>query len=203
MISATIAAHVKGSRIPAANAKRMARRLKTLCDRDDEDYWRLGRRAPNMGLPLLVVVHPGDMTEVNAIREVEEYSESAQDALAGVISAWQGDIAILHRFSSLEFVEQSSRATAALTGELEDALSKAVLVCYGDELETFARDLAPFAVGRPQIVVTGAYKDEEHGCVDHVARCLSASTENVSIHWSAYVEPDEDELLAEADDGNE
>lgn len=164
-------------------------RLRALCDEVDEDYHNLLTRPHNPDRPLLVVVHPGDITEVDGSREVREHSTAAQLALADLLDGWQGEVAILHRQSCVEFMDETGRAEWALTAALKQARKVAVQISYGDDLDDFVKDLEPAVTGRSSVTVAGAYRDPKHGCVDYVAKLLCQKCVQVKIDPSSYVAP--------------
>lgn len=158
------------------------------CERSDFSLLRVG--APAFEGRLLVVVHPGDITEVDCSPDQRDLSEECQLHVAELLETWQGPVAILHRHSCMEFAERSGRAMGELTEALWSHWRQAdAMLAYGDDLTTFTEMLLRRAAGCSEIFVTGAYIHPEHGCVNVVAEGLRMGHRNVRIDPEGYYEP--------------
>lgn len=175
--------------IPSEEWFRIGGHVVALSNRGDEDNHVLRVQAWDEAKPLLIVVHPGDITEVDVSPEVFARSISFQEKLATKINHWDGEIVILHRFSCFEYFTRSGRASEKLSKALAVAHRRAIVIAYGDDLEGFVKTVTPCLFGRPNILVGGAYRDPESGCIDAVARYAAAVCPAIEIDPDAYTAP--------------
>jgi hypothetical protein len=143
--------------------------------------------AADVEKPLMVVVHPGDLTRID-LKEEYEYDWIERDAqylyqngMGSEIKEWleRGwDVLVLHGPSSKGFVNRDREAEAAgrqdhglhdnveCMAEFDTAIGSVHEkggVMYGEELDAAARDLLESgtykAASRPAVVLTGSYSD--------------------------------------------
>ncbi|MDD2765739.1 MAG: hypothetical protein PHE83_17390 [Opitutaceae bacterium] len=164
--------------------------IRQLADAESPGFHILARRQGDLSRPLLVVVHPGDITETSSAPQmIAARSSRFQRQLAQTITDWPGEVAILHRFSCYEIAGRTPRTAAELCTAIEAAHHRAVVVAYGDDLPAFATLLGERARNRPRFLITGAYRDPRHGCVDTVADLLTRAGGRVEIDPNAYTAP--------------
>ncbi len=136
-------------------------------------------------LPLVVIVHPGDMLEDGAgySREdgmrVREFSRQNQIGTAKEIAQWRtlpAEVIVINRSSCSQFVQQYRRH---VTPELEKEMKtvwKSETVLFGDDLDKVsAWMLENMALhNRPHVYLAGAYSDPEYGCLTEIGRPIAA-----------------------------
>jgi len=81
------------------------------------------------------------MLERNATDNVRRYSSEAQWNLADLIEGWNGELIVLHRASSIEFVEKNGCAEEELCTALDKTNETAIVVAFSDLLEEFVEAL--------------------------------------------------------------
>lgn len=173
------------------NPEEIASRILALAEADAPGLHILSNGQPPFARGrFLVLVHPGDITETGDDVDQNDLSEQCQWHIADLLNEWKGPVAILHRFSCLEFAERTGRALPELTQALwEQWAEGASLLAYGDDLEGFADLVRSVAAGCDEVFVTGAYISECRGCVNTVAAALRKSHGNVRIDPEGYYEP--------------
>ena len=121
--------------------------------------------------PLMIIIHPGDMIELDRIEEVLDL----QEGLAGEMSVRPDhDLVILHRNSCSQIGNVGAdRCTWGFADQFEADWPRAMIL-HGDDLDAagawMIENLA--LEGRPEIFMGGAYGDPEDGCLTHVGQMI-------------------------------
>lgn len=131
-------------------------------------------------LPLVIWVHPGDACESDCDDEdIEEASKDLQHQMGRELEQFGPcDVVVLHRFSS-QFAFESSNGVADTYHQAmcETLVDPRATHLFGDDLESASAWLLEHMAiqGRPDILLTGAWSDPEHGCVSAVGQALHAA----------------------------
>lgn len=136
--------------------------------------------------PLLVIVHPASLcgsyeTSLLALGEPD-----VREDIARLAATWRGDIAVLHGELSDELdarINPGRRAIGKMVDRAWADQTSLLAPAMPEDLEAAAcwliTDMA--ADQRPYITVTGAWADEEDGCVTTVATYLRRYCLNVIV----------------------
>lgn len=130
--------------------------------------------------PLVVLIHPGDMTETpegfsrRDWEKVRDFSESNQDGLVDEIDAWLdkgADFVVLHRQSCAYDNDGLHEFHDTVRGLWENGA-----ILYGDDLDAAgAWIIEKLAVAeRPMVFMGGAYSTPEGGCLTRIGTMIEA-----------------------------
>ena len=150
--------------------------------------------------PKLLIVHPGDAIERACDwndratgEKVASLAMSNQAGMADEILAKlpTHDAIVLHRMSSM-YLEQSD-----VHSNYRDALDQCEavgVVLYGDDLETAAKwmlnNVPGMKVEGVSVFMTGAYADEEYGCITAVGKALLEANPELTVIVSEHAPTD-------------
>ena len=123
---------------------------------------------------LIVLVHPGDMIEL-------DFDLEALDRQAGLAAELRArddhDLVILHRSSCSQFHHECNDIVEPALNELIEEGWKRGAILHGDDLEAAAawilKNLAVEA--REVIFMGGAYGDAEHGCLTFIGKAIAGA----------------------------
>jgi len=163
-------------------------RVYELADKVDPSYTLVSAPAwTDSSKPLMVIVHPGDVTRLDLRKEydedfVERDSQYLfQGGMGDEIQQWlnhEWDVVVLHGRTSAGFLRREDEAQWAYpaVGGLHDNIAAMAMfdaalegvhrrcgVMYGEEFGAVAQELLDAskykAAGRPAVVLTGSYSD--------------------------------------------
>jgi hypothetical protein len=153
-------------------------RYEELLDEEGFDFEVL-KAAPRSDRPLLIWIHPGDAIEDReAFDRREDYENTRQfqarmaEEIEDLVLTHQ--VVVLHRESSgYAFDQEHAYPEYADALAMVEELSTTVLL-YGDDLDQVSAWLIAElgANQRPQVFMTGAWSDPQHGCVAIVGQAL-------------------------------
>lgn len=182
------------------------RRFEEFADDHPDEGFRVlaGPETQCSRWPLIVIVHPGDAVQkpddvIHCAAEdaaaILAYSTECQAGMAQEALALfdrGADVVILHRASSGYAFIGSAGVDHRYVGLLELAHQAGAAVLYGDHLDAAAdwvlQNCHPH--DRPEVLVTGAWADAEHGCAAAVAKTLATSGVTVRLSEHSPVSPD-------------
>ena len=133
--------------------------------------------------PLVVVVHPGDMVEVQGGWRPEDWervlakSIESQSGPARDLADWRregADFVLLHRGSCSQLAHGGLYTVDSWFAREIAAARQAGTVLYGDDLEEAARWMLDHlhVAQRPAIYMAGAYADADYGCLTAIGQML-------------------------------
>ena len=135
-------------------------------------------------LPLVVIVHPGDVLEDGYGYSPEEkakvlaFSRQNQIGTAKQIADWRSlpaEVIVVNRSSCRQFVQQYRGHVHPAMEEQMKIVWRSDTVLFGDDLDAvnawMARHMA--LEGRPHVYMAGAYSDPEYGCLTYIGRPIA------------------------------
>lgn len=188
------------------------RKLARADERGDPTEFTIVRDLVRPLPPLLVVVHPGDAIpfvtadlKPQQRQALLDTARSAQPGMAQEIEARLDaghDVVVLHRQSTLAGIiegnidgDRGSVVAAAFAKAVARASGTGASL-YGDDLRAALEWLVGpgNALKRPEVFLTGAYCDADHGCVTFLGRGLEHhGAENVQLSPHALSSDDNSE----------
>lgn len=153
--------------------------------------WRTDARKP-----LLVIIHPGDAIErqcdwsnAEAGREVAAFSMKNQFGMAAEIAERlrTHDVLVLHRLSS-PYLRQDG--VDPLYRQALDDCDMDGVVLFGDDLVAAGEWIVENVPGARdesfEVFMTGAYADEQYGCITEVGKLLLKANPKLNISVSEH-----------------
>lgn len=170
----------------------------------DVDFEVLRHNPCRPELPLVVIVHPGDMVEdgygydPEDAKTVMQFSRQNQLGTAKEIAQWRSlpaEVIVVNRSSCTQYVARYKRNIAPeLTKEMRITW-RSDTVLYGDDLDKVNAWMSQHMAleGRPHVYLAGAYSDPEYGCLtaigQHIAKIIGPDKVTVSEFSPASNDP--------------
>lgn len=189
--------------VMSAGAK-IQKKIAALAESQSGDFEVLHHRPQwrsDPARPLLIVIHPGDAIErlcdwddKEVGRQVADLSSANQQAMAREIKEKLGthDVIVLHRLSSA-YLQQGG-----VEHDYRDALKKCdavALALYGDDLPAAASWMQVHVPGIHDrdlhLFMTGAYADEESGCITAIGKSLLEFNSELDVEVSMHAPSDQ------------
>jgi hypothetical protein len=151
-------------------------------------------------LPLVVIVHPGDMLETGQGysaeegQQVREFSRRNQIGTAREIAQWRSlpaEVIVINRSSCTQFVQQYRRhVTPEMEAEMK-TVWRSDTVLFGDDLDAVNVWMAEHMAlqNRPHVYMAGAYSDPEYGCLTYIGRPIAKLIGADKVTVSEYSPP--------------
>lgn len=183
----------------AEDQRELENALKALYEADADEFCvirhptDLHPNVPTKLRSLLIVVHPGDVIDLPSdwgrdYKQIAGSAECVERSVRNQIGMTKEiyemlkthDIVILHRSSS-QFIALGTRGFKAAI----DAINEVAIVTYGDDLDKATDWMIQSGItsNRPNIFMTGAYADEEHGCITAIGKRILENnpTQDISV----------------------
>lgn len=171
---------------PTLSGARPSTILRHCAYRNVPSFLPLRVQDPQPSAPLTIVVHPGDLLEdgvgyatqmeQDAVRAFGVHTAQGLDKTLAQARADNADIVVLHRESSVAFVDSGRRygiAPSLWKRHLCPLMSTATAL-WAEDLEAAAAWLLDHAslATRPSIHLAGAYACPQFGCITFIGKAL-------------------------------
>lgn len=151
-------------------------------------------------LPLVIIIHPGDMLEdgygysIEDRAKVREFSQQNQLGTAKEIAEWRSlpaEVLVLNRSSCTQFTARDAAyVLPQLAAEMKTAW-RSDTILFGDDLDAAnAWIKANMKLEeRPRIYMAGAYSDPDYGCLTYVGKAIVAAVGADKVSVSKHAHP--------------